>query len=611
MSVGEVATKPQPRPDTPPPSVVPFRDFFSLDIRSLAVFRIALALVLIADWLDRLPDLYTLYSDHGIVPREAITGLVPISVHFYSGEVWYQGVLVGIALLFAFGLLIGYKTAFVTIVSWFLIVSVHGRNPSILHGGDQVIRLVLFWSLFLPLGACYSLDAADPRRRPASPRVLSPGSVGLILQIVLIYWFAGAWKWAPEWRTEGTAVHHALQIGHFSSRIGQWLTAYPGICRILTFSTIYLELVGPVLLFVPFYPALLRLVLVGTFILFHAGLALTMELGIFPWACCVAWLPLLPTAFWDRILNQLRTPEHTGLVLLYDPSDAGGWRAVTLLRTFLALPHARLEPASEQGGQVNRVRQSGASRYPGWAVLDYQKRELFGPEALAYLVKLSPLLGGWASWLLVRPPFRWLGEGVLFLLPGWFNRQAGIPAPPPVTGRPAWTPAGGVIGNTIAIFCLIYIILLNVRTIDHARNSWIFPRQMLTLGSAVGLDQGWGLFAPWPLKEHGWIQVIGHQKDGKRVDVLKGGAPSDDRPELISALYPNARWRKLIMTLSTSEAYPFLLPGYTKFAFVEWNRTHAGDEQLSLLEVIWWKEQSVPPGAPRAAAEKVLLGTYR
>src|SRR5205807_1922 len=37
------------------------------------------------------------------------------------------------------------------------------------------------------------------------------------------------------------------------------------------------------------------------FVLFHLGLALSMELGNFPWVCMAMWVALLPASFWDRL----------------------------------------------------------------------------------------------------------------------------------------------------------------------------------------------------------------------------------------------------------------------------------------------------------------------
>ena len=47
----------------------PVRDLFGIDTRSLAVFRIALALAILADLLIRAPDLGALYTEEGVLPR--------------------------------------------------------------------------------------------------------------------------------------------------------------------------------------------------------------------------------------------------------------------------------------------------------------------------------------------------------------------------------------------------------------------------------------------------------------------------------------------------------------------------------------------------------------
>src|SRR5262245_49400877 len=95
------AVQAAPRPTETAPPILPWRDFLSLDIRSLALMRIGLGLVLLGDWIQRLPDLYAHATDAGVMPRSLAGRLpvVPISIHFYSGELWYQALLAGIALL--------------------------------------------------------------------------------------------------------------------------------------------------------------------------------------------------------------------------------------------------------------------------------------------------------------------------------------------------------------------------------------------------------------------------------------------------------------------------------------------------------------------------------
>src|SRR5262249_26018802 len=63
--------KPPPAPDPVPLTAIwrTVQDFFSLDLRTLALFRVLLAYLLLADLANRWPDLTALYSDEGSVPR--------------------------------------------------------------------------------------------------------------------------------------------------------------------------------------------------------------------------------------------------------------------------------------------------------------------------------------------------------------------------------------------------------------------------------------------------------------------------------------------------------------------------------------------------------------
>jgi hypothetical protein len=630
---GEQAVKPGERFN--PLGFLPLREFFSLDVRSLALLRIGLSVILLCDWLDRLPDLRAHYSDAGIVPRNVLSGAMPISVHFFSGAVWFQALLLGLACLFALALLVGYRTPLATLVSWFLLISVHARNPAVLQGGDQVLRLLLFWGIFLPLGACYSLDSADPEARPRSPRVLSPASVALILQVCLIYWFASAWKWGPEWRTEGTAVYFALKVDHFSTHFGRFLLGYPEVMRWLTYSTLYLETLGPVLLFVPFHPPLLRLLAIASFVLFHAGLAISLELSHFPPVCALAWLSLLPTDFWDRLGRQFRTPERAGLKILYAPDDGRARRVLAVLGTFLMLPGAALVPAD---GPERRGRVQGQG---AWEVEDAQGKSRYGLDALAYLVGLSPVFGPLAG-LVQRRPLRPLAQALC----AWLAS----PRPGAVTGRaPAWAPPQGLLANTVVIFCLVAAVLYNFnwflsyRSRDLAANAarlkaeareqaggsaelaaeaadlrgragrmaeaarLILPDQTQPFFSVLAFDQGWGLFAPGPGRQVGWAVAVGVQKDGTRVDLPRGGPEDFSKPEFLSATYANGRWRKLLMNLPQVVGFRGLADGYAAYLGREWNRTHHGPEELVSVEVYWMREVNVPPGEPHPPVVKERL----
>lgn len=288
---------------------------FGIDPRSLALFRVALASVLLFDLGMRARDIGAFYTDAGILPRGAqveIYSNLPalLSLHLWNGTPAAQWVLFAIALVAALSLLVGYRTKTATLVSWILLVSLHNRNPMVLQGGDVVLRMMLFWSLFLPLNARASLDcwlAPANESLPNRPYV-STGTLAAILQICFIYWFTAAFKTDASWRSEGTAVGYALSIDQLARPLGHALLAYPELIKFLTFFTITLEAFGPFLALLPFWRV--RLLMVLVFSGFHFALGLCMTLGIFTWIAPTAWLLFLPSGAWDWLGARLsRSPR--------------------------------------------------------------------------------------------------------------------------------------------------------------------------------------------------------------------------------------------------------------------------------------------------------------
>jgi hypothetical protein len=296
-------------------------ELFGIDLRSLALLRIGLALLLIADLINRATHLSAHYTDSGVLPRVALieefSNASKFSIHFFAGKYGFQVLLFIIAGFFALGLLVGYRTRLMTVVSWFFLVSLHTRNPLVLQGGDILFRMLLFWAMFLPLGACYSADSAlntNPQPKPA--RVLSAGSFALLLQIAFVYWFTVALKTGKTWWEEGTAVYYALSIDQLTSRFGHFLLGFPKLLKSLTYSTLLLEALGPALAFCPIFTGPIRTAVVFLFIFLHLGFGLSMELGLFSYISMVGWLPFLPTWFWEAVFRRLRTPERLGWPLV-------------------------------------------------------------------------------------------------------------------------------------------------------------------------------------------------------------------------------------------------------------------------------------------------------
>ncbi|MBX2819129.1 MAG: HTTM domain-containing protein, partial [Rhodothermaceae bacterium] len=288
-----------------------------IDARSLGLFRIALGVVLLYDLVIRSFSLNAHYTDQGIVSRHVLKGLsdnpILLSLNMLSGDPLWQGLLFFLAACFTVCLIIGYRSQLACFGCLVLMLSIHVRNPFVNNLGDWFLLHLLFWGCLLPLGVRFSIDVRRlPSLRQLPRQILSIATLGVLVQIAALYFFSVLKKNSPVWHTDGTAIHYALRLDRFVTHIGEWVLSLPyDWLTTLTSATLFLEQWGPILLFIPFFIGPIRIVLVSGFVLFHSGLALTLELGIFPFVCISAWFLVLPGLFWETLISfRYRKPRR-------------------------------------------------------------------------------------------------------------------------------------------------------------------------------------------------------------------------------------------------------------------------------------------------------------
>jgi hypothetical protein len=277
---------------------------FAIDLRALAIFRIALGFLLLADLANRAPDWNLLYTEDGAWPIAASRneGMAPSagwSLHWLnSSREWSIALAAGQGVA-GLALIVGYRTRIATIVGWLFLFSLQTRNQLVNHGGDIELRLLLFWSIWLPLGSFWSCDTV--RAAPSDATfVASPASAALLLQVSIIYITSALLKTDPVWWKTGEAIHEALGLESYATPLALWFREFPQLLRPATFATLVLEAFGPIAAICAWRRPNLRLLLALTFICFHVVLAFTLRLGTFPYIGMAGWLPFIPGAAFDR-----------------------------------------------------------------------------------------------------------------------------------------------------------------------------------------------------------------------------------------------------------------------------------------------------------------------
>lgn len=281
---------------------------YSLDNRALSLMRIGVALVVISDLLIRGSDLSAHYTDEGMWPTNLVHNFGWKggfwSLHELSGSFAWVFLLFSVHFVAAIFLLIGYKTRWANLVVWLLYISLHNRNLFVQQSGDDLLRLVLFWGLFLPWNLNYSVDGKKILRKKKQHYF---ANLGYLLLISSVYFFTVNLKYSDEWRSDGSAVYYALSLEQLRLPVGDWLYQFPGLMKMLTWFTYYTEFIIPVFLLWPQKKGYLRLIAFVLILILHTGIGLTLYVGLFFVINMVTVVGVLPSNFinyFERIFDK-------------------------------------------------------------------------------------------------------------------------------------------------------------------------------------------------------------------------------------------------------------------------------------------------------------------
>ncbi len=262
------------------------------DLRSLGLFRICLGSVIVVDLLDRWQTLVLDYSDFGFLPRELMIRMQDYHrlaiFHLVNGQIWFLNLLFAFHALVALAFVLGYRSRVTTIVLWLLTTSLQGRNDPIGYGIDVVIRISLLWSMFLPLGARFSVDRILSRKAPVSNRYTAFPVLGLFLHVISMYAFTALLKsQSKEWMS-GLGTYYALSMDEYVMPVGRILLAHPAAVKFANFSAMFIEGFGWVPLLFSWRKEWFRLPVFLVFLSMHIGMGLCLNVTLFQFGpvCC-------------------------------------------------------------------------------------------------------------------------------------------------------------------------------------------------------------------------------------------------------------------------------------------------------------------------------------
>lgn len=282
---------------------------------------------------------------------------------------------VWIVCLIALGLFaVGLFSRTTAVLAWIITVSTARRAPTILYGFDSIVST---WSFYLAVcgasGQAVSLDrfwsrwkvmrGLMGRKLAGGPGVAWPSGVPaasisanlglrlIQLHLCLIYGMAALAKFRGDAWWNGLAIWGVLASAEFRRFDLTGLAAYPPVLNLMTHAGLFLELLFPVLVWVP----VLRPLVLGLMVGLHVGIDVALGLTEFGLAMLAGNLAFV-SGPWLRSLVAGPDPAKPSGRVLYDGACPRCRRSMALLKA--ADPATVVEPIDLNRGDVATIHPS-------------------------------------------------------------------------------------------------------------------------------------------------------------------------------------------------------------------------------------------------------------
>jgi hypothetical protein len=599
--------------------------YLSFDRRTLGLTRLLLGFYLICDLFRRTGDWVDMFSDHGVQPtyvilnRPAAGGYSLLHAFTTAPELWALWLVV---LATFVSLFVGYRTKLMQVLSLVFVTSMNGRVLLIENGGYVVQNLLLLWTMFLPLGDRFSVDAlfeSMRRRRERTAAELNDRSelvepfrleqhvsiVGLAicLQIAAIYYFNVIHKTGPAWKRDFTAVHYVMYVDRMVSPLPALVREYVPfwVYKPMTMSVIASEAGLPFCMLLPRivvrgvdFKVWMRRFALGFVNFLHIGFGSTFVLGPFAWALCTFSSLFVSYDDWQLAIRAMRR-SHRERTVLFDPSSGA---ALFAARVIARLDRFELLGFDEAKGDEARH---------GLAILRPSGELVTGHRAAFELVSALPG-GPIVAWLALVPGLRSLVDALLAR--GWSRRLGLSPELGPTQALvPARYRAMRVrrwVGEAICVAFMLSALNQALVELWSTKKRWAdaiakvnektgwklqtHPESMRLLAHKLRFLQGWFMFSPNPVMDDGTIIVDAITVDGRHVDPFWAKAPNFDLLNAKSFGY-NQIWSDYFnrMHLPGNKQYRDSMVDYMRRLP---ERTGNPNDALASGEVYWVKDMN-------------------
>lgn len=636
--------------------------FLRIDARSLGLFRIAFGLVLVGDLVRRWAWLRAFYSNEGVLPnhnhlfnlrdKEQVWSVL----HAFStpGENHFAFT---VALLVYLGFLLGVRTRVFQVLSLVALVSLTGRNILFENAGNYAAIALLAFTLFLPLGSRFSVDAlrasfaardeksADELndRSPigARPMLLSreagwsPVSIaalGVQLQLAVLFVCAALQQTGAPWR-DGSALYYALHSDRLATELGATVReAVPfSLLKVWSFALYGFEWAIPALLLLPFARRFARGAAVVAMLVYGLTFGLLLSFGLFGWTIVAAAALAIPTESWDALAKRGHRASRVRTVI-YD-ADCGIclWLA-RLVRRLDHLDHLTLQGNDEIEAVLRRGADGSIERAAPPASLTPELVSetvvTVAPDgsiatrarAVADVVAALPL-GRPIAFVMRLPGLVHLLDALYGFVAARRHRLSelcgmaacGLPEP---AAEPASDPEPGADGEAgevapalrtartatgllreLGAAAVLAAMLVQTSRANALPVKLPAPSWLTPIATWPRMMARWDVLAPAPPTEEAMLVIDAQTRGGKSIDPLTGREPITDLASLRGSDLGQL-WADYLDRIRQNEYNGFqkAFRDYVAKGGPRW-LGQQGDALIVGLDAYWVKQPIPPPGA--------------
>jgi hypothetical protein len=255
--------------------------------RPLGVLRIGLSAILLIQALMCANQLFEWYGTQGWLQSDIgekfaaftspqTTQFIRWGSAYGISEKTALIVLASIYVTSLLTLLIGFFSRTSAMVAWLLhLTFAEGHITS--YGLDLLSHVALFYSIFMPMGACLSVDSLR-RKVPSSDTWAARLSLRIWqLHLCIVYFSTGFEKAQGEQWRNGEAIWRSVMLPAYRQFDLAWLSRFSVIAMLFAWGTLVLEMGYPFFIF----PRRTRKFWIAGILSLHAGIAIFLGLHLF------------------------------------------------------------------------------------------------------------------------------------------------------------------------------------------------------------------------------------------------------------------------------------------------------------------------------------------